>query len=96
MQEEGSLAKKIVLEKIYGMSSNELKRFWLAKIYRGELTSFPKTFSSDGSVLRFVSQVPNAIGFIDAAMADGSVKVLRIDGRRPNTEGYLLTKDGGR
>jgi len=90
MQEEGSFQKRIVLERIYRMTSDELKRFWLAKIYRGEMTSFPKTFSSDESILRFVSRVPNAIGFIDAARADRSVKVVSIEGRRSGQDGYWL------
>lgn len=92
MQEEGSFEKEVVLDKIYRMSSDELKRFWLAKIYRGEMTSFPKTFSSDESILRFVSRVTNAIGFVDAARLDDSVKVLRIEGRWPGQSGYWLAE----
>ena len=91
MQEEGSVAKDIVLRKIYHMRSDELKRFWLAKIYRGEMISFPKSFQSDESVRRFVSLVRNSIGFIDASHSQRSVKVLRIDRLLPGQEGYLLT-----
>ena len=93
MREEGSVSKDIVLEKIYRMTSDQLKRFWLAKIYRGEMTSFPKTLRSDESVLRFVSQAPNAIGFIDATRSDERVKVLRIDGLLPGMDGYSLTDE---
>ena len=93
MQEEGSPEKKIVLRRVYRMTSDELKRFWLTKIYRGELTSFPKTLSSNESVQRFVGRVPNAIGFVDASYSDETVKVLRIDGKLPGAEGYALGEE---
>lgn len=90
MQEEGSPEKDLILRRVYHMTSDELKRFWLAKIYRGEMTSFPTTLRSNLSVRRFVSRVPHAIGYIDAHYADESVKILRIDGKRPGEEGYVL------
>jgi ABC-type phosphate transport system substrate-binding protein len=91
MQEEGTIEKRIVLDKIYRMSSDELKRFWLAKIYRGELTSFPETLGSNESLIRFVSRVRNAIGYIDARLVDDSVKVIRIEGKLPGMTGYFLS-----
>jgi ABC-type phosphate transport system substrate-binding protein len=47
--------------------------------------------TSDTLVKQIVSQAPNAIGFVDAANVDGSVKVLRIAGRLPGQSGYLLS-----
>ncbi len=93
MQEEGSLEKEVILKKVYRMTSDQLKRFWLTKIYRGEMTSFPKTLSSNESIRRFVSRVPNAIGFVDASYPDETVKVLRIDGKLPGAEGYALGEE---
>ena len=90
MQEAGSLEKKVILKKIYKMGDEELKRFWLAKMFREEIASFPKTLSSNEAVKRFISQVPNAIGFIDASFVDESVKVLRIDKKLPGEKGYVL------
>jgi len=97
MLEEGSREKRLVLEQVYRMSGDQLKRFWLAKIYRGELTSFPQTVRSSESVRRFVGRVPNAIGYVDAKQADGGVKVLRIDGMLPGARSYPLRaeEDGG-
>jgi ABC-type phosphate transport system substrate-binding protein len=94
MQEQGTLEKQIVLHKIYRMNSDELKRFWLTKIYRGELTSFPKTLGSNESIRRFVSRVRNAVGFVDASFVDDSVKAVRIDGKLPGSAGYLLSANG--
>jgi ABC-type phosphate transport system substrate-binding protein len=92
MRESGAAEKTLVLEKIYKMQEDELKRYWLGKLYRGEIPAFPKTLGSNEAVKRFVAQVPNAIGFIDSAFIDPSVKVLRIDGRAPGENGYPLSE----
>lgn len=91
MQETGSVEKEIVLRKIYKMDPEALKKFWLAKMFRGEISSFPKTLSSNGAVKRFISRSPMSIGYIDAAEMDDSVKALSIDGKRPGEPGYSLT-----
>jgi ABC-type phosphate transport system substrate-binding protein len=90
MQEAGSPEKELVLKKVFKMDQEALKKFWLTRIFRGEIPSFPKTLSSNAAVRRFVGQVAVAIGFIDASTADETVKVLRIDGKMPGEKGYLL------
>lgn len=90
MQEAGSPEKELVLKKIFKMDHEELKKFWLTRIFRGEISSFPKTLSSNAAVKRFVSQVAVAIGFIDVSYVDKSVKILRIDGKLPGEKGYFL------
>ena len=93
LQESGSAKDQVILERVYRMKEpGELKRFWLAKIFRGDLTAPPRAFASDDSVKRFVSASPNAIGYIDAALLDGTVKVVRIEGKAPGQPGYLLAR----
>jgi ABC-type phosphate transport system substrate-binding protein len=91
MQEAGSREKEVMLKKVFKMSHEELKKFWMAQMFRGKISSFPKTLSSNAAVKRFVNQVVVAIGFIDASIVDQSVKVLSIDGKLPGEKGYLLT-----
>ena len=91
MQEAGALEKQIILKKVFKMNAQQLKKFWLAKIFRAEISSFPKTLGSNESVIRFVREVPYAVGFINASSLDKSIKVLAIDGKRPGQVGYLLT-----
>jgi len=73
------------------MNDLELKQFWLGKLYRGEIASFPRVVDSDVAVRRLVGQAPLALGFLEASAVDGSVKVLRIDGKLPGQAGYLLS-----
>ena len=88
----GSLSpeKEAVLKTVYKMDEQELKKFWLVKIYQGTVPSFPKVIASNQSMKAFVQQVPNAVGYIDAAYADDSVKVLKIEGKLPGENGYKL------
>lgn len=37
----------------------------------------PKELSSDADIIKFVAENPGAIGYVDAASVDGSVKVLK-------------------
>lgn len=91
LQETGSAEKEVVLSKVYKMPEADLKKFWLSKMFRGEIASFPKTLASAGSVKQFVGKVPNAIGFVDASLADADVRVVKIDGKLPGQSGYALT-----
>jgi len=93
MPESKSLQKEVILKKIYKMSEQELKRFWLAKIFKGEITSFPKVLSSNESIKLFVREIPDAIGLIEVEFNDDTVKALKIDGRLPAQEGYALNED---
>ena len=91
MLESSRPERALILRGVYEMTGKELKTMWLGMMFRGDISSFPKTFNSNEAVLRFVSQVPNAIGFIDAAAADNRVKILRIDGKHPGDPGYPLS-----
>jgi len=91
LRESGAAPKNVVLTHLYRMSNLELKQFWLGKLYRGEIASFPRVVTSDALVKQIVSQAPNAVGFIDACALDDSIKALRIAGRLPGEPGYLLS-----
>lgn len=90
LREIGSKEKGVILDRIYQTSDQGLKQLWLAKMYREEITAFPRVLDSNEAVIRFVNQVPTAISVIDAAYRDGRVKVLRINGALPGEEGYPL------
>lgn len=94
MRESGSKEKEASLKLIYRMSERDLKKFWIGKIYRGEVSDFPKIFESDISIKKFVSKVKNAIGIISSDDTDDTIKVLSIDGKLPGEDGYKLTFQG--
>jgi hypothetical protein len=59
-------------------------------MFKAEITRIPMARDSNDEVKQVISRLPNGIGFIDAATVDDTVKVLRIDGRRPGDPDYEL------
>lgn len=68
-------------EKIYNMSPDELKKFWLALVFQGKADA-PSFFNTIGELQAFVAENPGAIGIIDQPLPSYSTKVVMIDGKR--------------
>jgi phosphate transport system substrate-binding protein len=73
------------------MSESEYKQYWIARMFRGEVTTGPKLVSSAAMARRLTAAVPGAIAVIPAAEVDRTVKVLSIDRRLPGVDAYPLT-----
>jgi hypothetical protein len=78
-----------VLRVIYRMRESEYRQHWIAKIFRAEVTSGPRVAGAE-QAKRLVAATPGAIALIPASAVDGTVRVLRIDGRGPGQAGYPL------
>ena len=63
---------------------------WMSMTFRGETTSIPTDFSSPDDVKRFVRDHVDALAYLPLAAVDATIKVLRIDGRRPTDPDYPL------
>jgi hypothetical protein len=50
----------------------------------------PRQQNSTPDVIKFISYVPGAIGYVRADEVDASVKVLRVDGLAPGEPGYKI------
>jgi hypothetical protein len=82
--------RKLVLERIYGMSEDEFRQYWIAKMFRAEVAAGPKIVYSSEMARDLVTAIPGAITFMPAAAVLPGAKVLRIDNRLPNEAGYPL------
>jgi phosphate transport system substrate-binding protein len=94
MRESGQAERAAVLRQLYRMSNGDYARYFLHAEFTGEGQGVPKSLSSAAGVRKFVYSVPGAIGYVRADEVDGSVKVLRVDGRVPGEPGYELTLTG--
>jgi len=90
MRDAGAREREAILQSVYGVAEAEYKRTYMQAVFSGETADAPKTLASTNGVLRFVYNVPGAIGYVRARDADSSVKMLRIDGRLPGEPGYRL------
>jgi len=90
MMEPGQSEREAVVRDICRMSESDLRRRYLQGLLTGEVLVSPKTLSSPVGVLKFVFNVPGAIGYVRPEDLDDSVKVVRIDGRLPSDADYPL------
>jgi ABC-type phosphate transport system substrate-binding protein len=75
---------KVLLQKIYRMTPDELKS--LAESQKGTIVILP----SDQLVLKAVANDPGAVGAVNVYSINSAIKVLRVDGKLPMEQGYLL------
>ena len=90
MRDPGAPERDAMLRSLYGLDEEEYRRTFLQAVFSGEASDGPKTLASTNGVLRFVFNVPGAIGYVRARDVDPSVKTLRVDGRLPGEPGYRL------
>ena len=86
--------RKVVLREIYGMNEKDLNQHFVQGVFTGAVSVSPKTLGTTGEVLKFVFNVPGAIGYVRAEEADKTVKILRVDGRLPDDTDYKLRMTG--
>jgi len=92
MPKTGSSAKAVLLERVYGMNSNQLKRFWMKLIYQNKISSMPRTVGSAVVTSRMVERIGSSIAIVpDPDLLEGAgVKRVSIDGKLPGDPDYGL------
>jgi phosphate transport system substrate-binding protein len=90
MMDPAQPERKVILREIYGMNEKDVSQHFIQGVFTGAVFVSPKTLGTPAEVLKFVFNVPGAIGYLRAAEVDGSVKVLRVDGHLPDDKDYKL------
>jgi len=87
MKDPGSPEMKVAIQKLFGLTPNEVKTM-IAKL--NELRQVVKIVDSEVDLLRTVEATPGAVGIVNVYSINSSVKVLRVDGKLPFDLGYAL------
>ncbi len=82
--------RDVVLRVVYQMTEAQFKQYWVAKIFRAEVTSPPKIVYSNDLQYELVSAMPGAIALVDSRNIHPGVKVVRLDGMLPGDKNYPL------
>ena len=91
MAAAGRPERQLVLRLVCNMPrEQDFQAYFLRARFSEQTLEQPREFSSTPDVLRFVSNVPGAIGFVRADEVDPSVKVLRVENLTPGDPGYKL------
>lgn len=75
---------QLLLEKTYGMTAGAMKTF--ADGQKGVIV----ILNSDEEVVKAVAGQPGAIGVVNVYSINSAVKVVKVDGKLPLEQGYLL------
>jgi len=94
MLEPGKPERQVVLSQIYKMDEKDFNNHFLHGMFTGEIHAAPKTLANSAEVLKFVLNVPGAIGYIKAPDVDESVKVVRVESRLPSEKDYTIRLHG--
>lgn len=87
--EPRSLFDDIVLH----MNPERLKRHWIGMVFSGNGVVPPRVMADAVALKQFVASHPGAIAFLDGRLTDGTVKILRINGRFPADPAYAIHPD---
>ena len=90
MRAPGQAEREAVLHLIYNMNEKGFTSYFLGKKFTGEVLEEPRQQNSTPDVIKFISYIPGAIGYVRADEVDASVKVLRVDGLAPGEPGYKI------
>ena len=89
----GTPERKILLQKIYQQRSEaQYRRHWINKLFSDGGQNAPKITGSPEMSASLARVIPGAIALVPADRIPEGVKVLRIDGKRPEESGYPLVE----
>ena len=82
--------RDFVLNRIYQMSEEQFRQYWIGKMFRAEVPRGPKIVFSTDMTLELVTAIPGSISFMRADSVSDDVKIVRVDGKLPSDAGYPL------
>ena len=92
LRQKGQPERAEAIRLVCGMSESEYDQHVLFQMFGGNIGLGPRAILSASAMLRFVFNTPGAIGYVRADEADGSTKVLRVDGMPPSEARYPLRR----
>jgi len=90
MLESGKAERQVVLSLIYKMEDKDFNAYFLHHVFTGDVHAAPTTLTTPTEVLKFVSNVQGAIGYLRTAAVDESVKIVRVDSVLPCEKDYSI------
>ena len=89
IKDPASPAMRVVLQKVFGMSADQVKALVTAS-NQGRPNPAFVIADSDDVALKMIAGNAGAVGVVDVYAINSSVNVVKIDGKMPLEPGYLL------
>jgi len=92
LRPSNSATQKTLLEIVYKMTTEELRKYWVGKAFAGEIPAIPTVMRTAAAASAVVAKFEGAISIVHASEVPEGVTVLTIDGKKPKDPGYLLAE----
>ena len=80
----------VLLQRVYRMSHKKLLKYWVRRLFSGEISAKPSYVPSAKAAGEEVMKSEGALSIVSSKDIPKDVKVLLIDGKKPGEEGYPL------
>lgn len=87
--------QKFLYKDVYGMTERQLRRHFVSLMNKGSISAIPSVVRKKGMVCRLVGKKNGGIAVVANGNLPKTVKVIKIDGKKPGDKGYplvLITK----
>lgn len=84
-KESGSGERNLFDMKVHRMDESAMKDYWLAARIKGEGNP-PRALQSDAAIMRYVTSVPGAIGYVAFPPPSGGARPLSLGGVAPSPQ----------
>ena len=88
MRDPTSPEMRLVLQKVYGMSADEVRSLITGanQAHKDRIL----IVGSDDAVIKAVETIPGAVGIVDVYSITSGINVVKVDGKMPLEPGYAL------
>ncbi len=84
--------QEFTLKEVYGMSERQLRRHFVSLMNKGAVNAIPTVVKNKDMVCRLVGKKDGGLAMVIDGNLPKTVKVLKIDGKKPGDKGYPLVK----
>jgi ABC-type phosphate transport system substrate-binding protein len=80
----------VMLKTIYRMSESDYRQYWVLRQVRGESSCRATELPSKGITMEALRTYPGAIALIRVSELTAEMKVISVQGKKPDSPGYPL------
>ncbi len=86
----GSPESKVLLDTVYKMTHRKLQRYWVQRLFSGEIPAKPTYVPNAKAAGSRVRKSVGGLSVVKLSEVPKGVRVLSIDGKKPGDAGYAL------
>jgi hypothetical protein len=90
VEARAGVGRRTFVETLGKMSDLQFQQYWIGQVFSQRATRAPRAAPDRRLALALVSAIPGALAVVEAGAIPPRTRVLEIDGRHPDDDGYPL------